>query len=82
MFKIEITGDTADALFRDILVQDWQGLKKNVADLESKLEDLKPHQLEDLETDRRFVAAIEIMFEYYIEHNERLAILGLVDTAA
>jgi hypothetical protein len=82
MFKIEITDDTADALFRDILVQDWQGLKKNVTDLESKFEDLKPHQLEDLEADRRLVAAIETMMEYYIEHEERLSILGSVDTAA
>jgi hypothetical protein len=53
-----------------------------VTDLESKFEDLKPHQLEDLEADRRLVAAIETMMEYYIEHEERLSILGSVDTAA
>ena len=82
MFKIEVTDETAESIFRDILVQDWRGLKQSVKELEAKLEDLKPHQLEDLEADRRFVLAIETLMEYYIEHNERLAILGLVDVSS
>ena len=65
MVKVEITNDTADALFKDILVQDYRGLVRSISELESRDADLEPYQIEDLSNDRRLKAAIEIMMEYY-----------------
>jgi hypothetical protein len=65
MVTVEITNDTADALFNDILLQDYHGLVRSINELESRDADLEPYQIEDLSNDRRFKAAIEIMMEYY-----------------
>jgi hypothetical protein len=78
MFKIEITGDTADALFRDILVADYRRLLKDIAELEARGE-LAEYQQADLDDTRRYAAAMAIMMEYYIADHEREEILKAVE---
>ena len=74
MYKIEITDETAEAMFRDILIQDYKGLVKDIDDLESRLQDLKPYEFEDLCADRRFKEAIKIMMEYYLAPDQMKAV--------
>lgn len=71
MYKIEITTDTADSLFRDILIQDYKNLSQEIRCLEDRLQDLKPFEFEDLCNNRRYRDAIQIAFEYYLTVDER-----------
>lgn len=71
MYKIEITTDTADSLFRDILIQDYKNLSQEIRCLEDRLQDLKPFEFEDLYNNRRYRDAIQIAFEYYLTVDER-----------
>jgi hypothetical protein len=73
MFKIEITDDTADALFRDILVQDYQRMRSEVAELEM-IADRKPWQDEDLEHTRRYRDAMEVLLDYYLVHEDAVGV--------
>ena len=76
MFKIEITNETAEAIFRDILIQDYKSLVKNIDNLESRLQDLKPYEFEDLCAERRFKEAIKIMMEYYLAPDQMKAVIN------
>jgi len=75
MFTIRIADDTADALFRDILVADYRRLLKDIAALEAH-EQLAEYQQADLDDNRRYAAAMAIMMEYYIADHERLEVIG------
>jgi hypothetical protein len=75
-FKIEIANDTAEALFRDILVQDYRGLVKNINEYEVNLEKLAPYEFEDLVAWRRYRDAMAIAMEYYLAADERQAIFN------
>ena len=66
MFTVNISSETADALFRDILVQDHNSLKSSIKNLEGKLNELKSWEIEDLEANRKYVTAIETLFTYYL----------------
>ena len=65
---ISISDDTADRLMRDILIQDWQGLRQDIKTLSDKAAQgtIEDYEREDLATDQRFAAAMEIMLEYYL----------------
>jgi hypothetical protein len=69
MFTISIADETADSLFRDILIQDYRGLVSNIADLEHMAE-LAPYQQEDLDDNIRIKAAMEILFGYYLTEDQ------------
>jgi len=75
MFTITIEDDTADSLFRDILVADYRRLRKDIAALEAQTE-LAEYQQADLDNNRRYAAAMAIMMEYYIADHERLEVVG------
>lgn len=75
MFTITIEDDTADSLFRDILVADYRRLRKDIAALEAQTE-LAEYQQADLDNNRRYAAAMAIMMEYYIADHERLEVIG------
>jgi hypothetical protein len=66
---IEITNDTADAIFRDMLVQDYSGLKSEKIRLESA-ESLADFQKQDLIATRRYLVGMEIRLEYYLTQDE------------
>jgi hypothetical protein len=75
MFTITIEDDTADSLFRDILVADYRRLLKDIAALEAQTE-LAEYQQTDLDNNRRYAAAMAIMMEYYIADHERHEVVG------
>jgi len=75
MFTITIEDDTADSLFRDILVADYRRLRKDIAALEAQSE-LAEYQQADLDDNRRYAAAMAVLMEYYIADHERLEVIG------
>ena len=75
MFTITIADDTADALFRDILVADYRRLLKDIGELEAQGQ-LAEYQQADLVDNRRYAAAMAIMMEYYIAEHERHEVMG------
>jgi hypothetical protein len=69
MPQIDISDETADALFRDILVTDYRGLRTQIYDLRAR--GLLPdYEQEDLENAIRYYEAIKIMMEYYLPLHE------------
>ena len=76
MFKIEITDETADALFRDVLVQDYKGLVQDILASSIKLS-LEKHEQEDLAEWIRYRDAIKVMMEYYFPYEQYLELIGL-----
>ena len=75
MFTITIADDTADALFRDILVADYQRLLKDIGELEAQGQ-LAEYQQADLDDSRRYAAAMAVMMEYYIAEHARPEVLS------
>jgi len=69
MPQIDISDETADALFRDILITDYRGLRKQIYELRARGE-LPDYEQEDLETAIRYFEAIKIMMEYYLPYTE------------
>lgn len=70
MYKLSIGEDTADLLIRDVLIQDYNRVYDNIVELESRTEELKPFQLEDLANDREILAALAVMLKYYLPWDE------------
>ena len=75
MFTITIADDTADALFRDILVADYRRLLKDIGELEAQGQ-LAEYQQADLDDSRRYAAAMAVMMEYYIAEHARPEVLS------
>lgn len=73
MPQIDISDDTADALFRDILITDYRGLRKQIYDLRARGE-LPDFEQEDLENAIRYFEAMKIMMEYYMPLHEAQSI--------
>ena len=69
MPQIDISDDTADALFRDILVTDYRGLRTQIYELRARGE-LPDFEQEDLENAIRYFEAMKIMMEYYLPLHE------------
>jgi len=72
MTTITISDDTADKLFQDILVHDYQCMVKqvqNLKDMQSRGE-LKPHEQDDLDHSIKFRDAMAVMLTYYLTHDE------------
>lgn len=70
MFKVEISSETADSLFQDILIQDYRGMKQDITALTARQSDLAAYEIEDLKNNQRWLAAIQIMMEYYLPHDQ------------
>ena len=70
MYKLSIGEDTADLLIRDVLIQDYSRVYDSIVALESRLDELKPFQLEDLANDREILAALTVMLKYYLPLDE------------
>lgn len=70
---IDISDETADALFRDILVTDYRGLRKQIYELRERGK-LPDYEQEDLENSIRYFEAIKIMMEYYLPYSEAQSI--------
>jgi hypothetical protein len=69
MAKVEISDETLDELFKDVLIQDYRSFIKNIKQLEA-VKDPEPWQLEDLDNDQHYLAAMKIMLTYYLSHDK------------
>jgi len=65
MFNITISDEKADALFREILIQDYRGLRDDINRLEGQ-KNIDALDAEDLANNRKYLAAMEGIMEYYI----------------
>jgi hypothetical protein len=63
--KVELTSEAVDGLMRSILLQDYQGLCKDINRLETAKE-LARYQREDLDHNYRYRTAMETLLEYYV----------------
>lgn len=70
MYNLQIAEDTADLLIRDIIKQDYRRVCASIAELESRTEELKPFQQEDLDMDREVRDALIVMLKYYLPLDE------------
>ena len=68
MATVEISDETLDELLKDVLIQDYRSFIKNIKQLEA-VKDPEPWQLEDLDNDRHYLAAMKIMLTYYLPHD-------------
>jgi len=70
MAIIDISDDTADGLFRDMLVGDYRAIKRSITRLESRIDDLKDHEMEDLHNDLRILASMDVLLGYYLTEDD------------
>ena len=76
MYKLSIGEDTADLLIRDVLIQDYSRICESIEALESRTEELKPFQLEDLANDREVRDALIVMLKYYLPWDEAREVIN------
>jgi pimeloyl-CoA synthetase len=77
-YTIEIETDTLDAIFRQIIVEDYRSLCRDIKALkkERKTNGLMEYQIEDLSDNIRYRDALKIAITYYFAHDEAREILG------
>ena len=79
MYKIEISDETAESMFRDILVEDYRRIRNDIYDLTNKAVEkgeLKPFEQEDLENNKEYFEAMKVMLGYYLPQTDADAIIG------
>lgn len=69
MYKLTISSETADGLFRDILASDYNDMLDRIRKLESKTS-LEPYEQADLDEDRKYAQAMEVMLKYYFAESD------------
>lgn len=62
---IDLNSEAVDGLVKSILIQDYQGLVSDTKRLE-KIKNKESYQLQDIEHNHRYIAAMEVLMEYYI----------------
>lgn len=79
MFRIEISPDTADALVKDILIEDYYIAKKLYKRLEDRAyngEDLTSAEMADWRTYETTLVGFETVLKYYLDHETYVTIIG------
>jgi len=79
MYKIEISTETAESMFRDILVEDYRRIRNDIYDLTNRAVEkgeLKPFEQEDLENNKQYFEAMKVMLGYYLPFSDAEAIIG------
>jgi hypothetical protein len=76
MYKIEITTETAEALVKDILVEDYVNLCKWI-DEDGTSPDLARASDEDMLSWIKYRNALKVLLEYYLPHEAYLELIGL-----
>lgn len=76
-YNIELDAEAMDAIFRSILVEDYNSLCRDIKALkkERKAIGLKEYQVEDLSDNIRYRDAMKILIGYYFPHSEAQEIL-------
>jgi hypothetical protein len=72
---IEISSDTADQLFNDMLIRDYKMIWSDIQALQN-MPKLADFQREDLENSQQIIAAMAVMAEYYIGHDWQERVIG------
>ena len=77
-YTIELQADTLDAIFKQILVEDYRSLCRDIKVLkkEHKTVGLKTYQYEDLIDNIRYRDAMKVAITYYFAHDEAREILS------
>jgi hypothetical protein len=79
MYKIEISDETAESMFRDILVEDYRRIRSDIYDLTNRAVEngeLKSFEQEDLENNKEYFEAMKVMLGYYLPQTDADAIIG------
>ena len=62
MYKIEISDETAESMFRDILIEDYRRIRNDIYDLTNRAVEqgeLKSFEQEDLEHNKQYLEAMK-----------------------
>ena len=70
MYKVELSDNTIDMIFRDILVEDYIRLCRDIKDLEADEGNLESYQREDLMNNKYYRKGFKKILRYYLTHNE------------
>jgi hypothetical protein len=69
MRNIQITDETVNSIFKDLLVEDYMLLLRDIHQFEDKItnneSEIKPFEHEDAANWLKTVAAIDILLDYY-----------------
>jgi hypothetical protein len=79
MYKIEISDETAESMFRDILVEDYRRIRNEIYTLTNKAVEhgeLKSFEQEDLVDSKSYLEAMKVMLGYYLPQSEADIIIG------
>lgn len=70
MYKVELTDETVDMIFRDILVEDYIRLCRDIKELEANEGKLESWEREDLENNKYYRKGFKKILRYYLVHSE------------
>lgn len=73
-YTIELNDETLDKIYKQILVQDYLSLVREVKELK-KIPKKKDYQFEDLENCIKYRDALKIAITYYFPHEEAKKII-------
>jgi hypothetical protein len=70
MYKVELSDNTVDMIFRDILVEDYIRLCNDIKDLEAKFDELESWEREDLVNNKYYRKGFKKILRYYLTRDE------------
>ena len=79
MYKIEISDETAESMFRDIIVEDYRRIRSEIYGLTNRAVEngeLKSFEQEDLQHNKEYLEAMKVMLGYYLPQSEADIIIG------
>ena len=79
MYKIEISDETAESMFRDILIEDYRRMRNDIYNLTNQAVEqgkLPEYIQEDLDNNKRFFEAMKVLMEYYLPYSDAEKIIG------
>jgi hypothetical protein len=79
MYKIEISSETAESMFRDILIEDYRRIRSDIYDLTNKAVEkgqLSSYEQDDLDNNKHYLEAMKVMLGYYLPETEANIIIG------
>ena len=70
MYKVELTDETVEMIFRDILVEDYIRICRDIKELEANEGKLESWEREDLENNKYYRKGFKKILRYYLVHSE------------
>ena len=77
-YTIELETDALDAIFRQLIVEDYHSLCREIKTLkkERRTSGLEDYQIEDLSDCMRYRDALKVAITYYFSHEEATKIMS------